>query len=307
MLLRRNGYIIEQISAFPFFARFVRKWKPDIIFYSDSNHGFLLHRWRDWLGVDYKLLFSNGGPCHPPFSRTDFVHQVAPLYQDMALAAGEPAAKHILVPYGINLREDELFITAESKRNLRTKLGLPLDQSVLVSVGWISATHKRMDYVIREVAALGSERPHLAMVGRKDETSIPILALARELLGENGFTAVSVPYDQVAEYYQAADVFALASLFEGFGRVFLEALGYGLPCLVHDHPVMRYVLGEEGSYGDFDQPGSLGELYRQTARCPLRREDQVRRHRMVQTRFGWASLRQSYAKMFKQVAATPIP
>lgn len=306
VLLHRNSYIIEQISAFPFFALFVRRWKPDIIFYSDSNHGFLLYRWRKWLGVDYKLLFSNGGPCKPPFSRTDFVHQVAPLYNDIALAAGESSAKHILVPYGINLPEKGPFICEGDKKALRTKLGLPQNQRVLVSVGWISATHKRMDYVIREIAALGSNRPHLAMVGRMDETTPPILALARELLGESGFTAVSVPYEQVAEFYQAADVFVLASLFEGFGRVFLEALGYGLPCLIHDHPVMHYVLGEEGCYGDFSQPGVLGRLYRQTEQHPLREEDQIRRYKMVQDRFGWASLRSDYVRMFQHVAATPI-
>ncbi len=307
VLLRRNSYIVEQLTAFPFFARFVRQWKPDIIFYSDSNHGFLLHRWRKQMGVDYKLLFSNGGPCHPPFSRTDFVHQVAPLYKEEALTAGEPDAKHIMVPYGIQPPENVIFLNESERKTQRSRLNLPPDRKLAVSVGWLSATHKRMDYTIREIAALGENRPHLAMVGRMDETTPPIIALARELLGESGFTAVSVPYDRVADYYQAADVFVLSSLFEGFGRVFLEALGQGLPCLIHDHPVMHYVLGDEGQYGDFSQPGNLSGLLRSTLDIPLRLEDQRRRHEIVQARFSWEALRSAYVQMFQQVAATPIP
>jgi hypothetical protein len=69
---------------------------------------------------------------------------------------------------------------------------------------------------------------------------------------------------------------------------------------------MRYVLGDEGCYGDFSQPGVLGELYLETERHPIRNEDQIRRYNMVQARFGWASLRSDYVRMFQHVAATPI-
>src|SRR5258708_3392666 len=62
-LIHRSNYTVEQLSAFPFFCRFVRRWKPHVIFYSDANHGFQLFRWRRRIGGGYKLLFSNGAPC----------------------------------------------------------------------------------------------------------------------------------------------------------------------------------------------------------------------------------------------------
>lgn len=302
VLVRRNGYVVEQLTAFPSFCRFVRDWKPDVIFYSDSNHGFQLFKWRKQIGVDFKLLFSNGGPCRPPFNRTDFVHQVAPVYLEAAMAAGEPVGKHFMVPYGINVPAEAPVPDPVGKRALRQQLGLPLEGSVVVSVGWISKQHKRMDYVIEEMAALGAKRPFLAMVGRMDESSPAIIRLARERLGEGGFTAVSVPYDRVEDYYRAADVFVLGSLFEGFGRVFLEALCCGLRCLVHDHPVMRYVLAEEGCYGDFNQAGSLSQLLSEVLSSADSEADRVRRWNMVKTRFSWPSLRRQYLEMFQQVA-----
>src|SRR4051812_33335735 len=66
-LIGRNSYITEQLSSFPSMVGAIRKHRPGLIFYSDSNLGFQLFRWRKQIGVPYRLLFSNGGPCHPPF------------------------------------------------------------------------------------------------------------------------------------------------------------------------------------------------------------------------------------------------
>src|SRR5262249_36957057 len=139
----------------------------------------------------------------------------------------------------------------------------------------------------------------LAMVGRMDDSTAAIISRARERLGEDGFVAVSVPYDKVALYYQAADLFALGSLKEGFGRVFLEALIHGLPCLVHDYPVMRYVIGEDGLYGDFAKPGSLECLLAAAINQGNREEDRRRRRERIERQFGWPALAGQYADMFR--------
>ena len=80
------------------------EFRPEVVFYSDANLGFLLYWFRRWIGVPFRLLFSNGGPCGPPFGRLDFVHQVNPVCLEQALRAGEPAQKHIMVPYGLRVR-----------------------------------------------------------------------------------------------------------------------------------------------------------------------------------------------------------
>src|SRR5262249_7934210 len=153
-----------------------------------------------------------------------------------------------------------------TRRELRWKLGLPQDRPIVLSVGWISAEQKRMDYVVREAAPLisgvrGHAVPFLVMLGAMDEQSASIIALAREKLTEN-FTARSVPHGEVTDYYRASDLFVLASLHEGFGRVFLEALIHGLPVIVHDHPVMRFVLREHGTFADLSRVGVLAEQLR---------------------------------------------
>jgi 1,2-diacylglycerol 3-alpha-glucosyltransferase len=314
--IHRNSYVAEQLSTFPSMVHAIRRRRPDIIFYSDSNLGFQLFRWRKQIGVPFRLLFSNGGPCHPPFDRTDYVQQVAPFYLEEALAAKEPANRHRMVPYGICVPDGAPDVSEEAKRQIRRQLELPIDREIILSVGWITAQHKRMDYVVNELAAMldyratgdhGTGRvvsssqvsgPYLVLLGTKDSESAAIIALARKKLGEENFTARSVPREQVADYYRAADLFVLASLQEGFGRVFLEALVHGLPVIAHDHPVMRFVLGSEGTFGDLSKRGVLATLIREKLGREDSEADAIRRREMVRARFSWVVLAPHYREMF---------
>lgn len=304
----RSAYAVEQWSSFPGVVRAIRKFRPQVIFYSDANLGFLLRRFRRQIGVPFRLLFSNGGPCHPPFDRHDFVHQVAPLYRQEALQAGEPPEKHFLVPYGIHVPIAPISDPV-AKRALRGRLGLPLDRQVVLSVGWIARQHKRMDFVIEEVARLPEPRPFLQLLGAIDENSQEIIDLGNRLLGPQNFAARSVPYEEVAGYYRAADVFVLASLAEGFGRVYLEALMHGLPTIGHKHPVIGYVLGDAGLLADFSVPGNLMAVLAHTLGDATLSTNEAGRRRWesVRSRFDWEVLRPQYVDMFRACAKAPMP
>jgi len=212
-----------------------------------------------------------------------------------------------MVPYGISVPDGAPRYAQQEKQDLRRRLGLPIDRKVLLSVGWISSAHKRMDYLVNEVASLPKPRPYVLMLGAMDQQSHEILALANEKLGSDGYTARSVPYGQVEEYYRAADVFVLCSLREGFGRVYLEALVNGLPCVVHDHPVMRYVLSEEGIFEDLSRQGSLARVLGNTVAQPLDPSAMARRRDSIRKRFSWPVLASGYGRMFNDCLAMAIP
>ena len=299
-LFKRNAYVAEQWSSFFAVVRQIRRLQPDIIFYSDANLGFQLFFCRKRIGVPYQLLFSNGGPVSAPFDRADFVHQVAPLYHAKALEFGESAARHFMVPYGIEVPPQPQADSPE-KRALRERLGLPLDRRVVLSVGAVNRYHKRMHYIVQEIARLAAPRPFLQILGEMEDESAEIIKLADQLLGPEGYSASSLPYGKVFDYYKASDVFVLGSLQEGFGRVFLEALMYGLPIIAHRHPVMEYVLGEHGKLGDLKSSGELTNLVaRELQRIP---DDSASRARWesVQSRFSWPVLAPQYSNMFQEV------
>lgn len=304
-LTGRSSYAVEQWSSFLPLAMKIRRERPDVIYYSDANMGFLLHRFRTLIGVPFQLLFCNGGPCHPPFDRCDFVQQVAPLYRDEALAAGELPQRHILLPHAVKL-PPAADRESKSKAELKQALGLPADRPVLLSVGWVSKVHKRMDYLIREVASLPAPRPFLQILGAMDDGSAEIVSLAEELLGSGNYDIRSVAHARVQEYYRAADVFVLCSLQEGFGLVYLESLMHGLPSIGHSHPVIEYVLGGEGIIADLSKPGALAaELSALLPAAAVKADDGVaeRRSKSVRTRFSWEALLPEYERMFATVVA----
>jgi glycosyltransferase involved in cell wall biosynthesis len=160
-----------------------------------------------------------------------------------------------------------------------------------------------MDYVIREVAELPEPRPYLLLLGQQEAESTEVINFGKKMLGEAGFEVRTVAKDEVAAYYKAADAFTLASLSEGFGRVFVEAMSYGLPCLAHDYEVSKYVLGNHGYYGDFKLKGSLASLVKRVLAAEGdSRANRDLRYRHVLERFSWNKLSAPYAEMLQRCA-----
>jgi glycosyltransferase involved in cell wall biosynthesis len=111
----------------------------------------------------------------------------------------------------------------------------------------------------------------------------------------------------VPKWYAAADVFVLGSLAEGFGRVYIEALGAGVPVFCHDYPVSRFVNGVHAVYGDFSAPGGLASLL--TERAYLFGEDvegDRRRWAYARGTFSWHALAPKYRAMFRAAADGPL-
>jgi glycosyltransferase involved in cell wall biosynthesis len=299
------AYFVEQITFFLSFLPYVNRERPDVIYFSDVNLGSMLWYWRRLTKQRYKLLFCNGAPLLPPFPRWDYVHQVAPIHFNLALSAGEPIEKQSLVPPGVSM-SPQLHLLSISERNaLRGRLGLPEERPLLLSVAAINKSHKRMDYVIREVASLPEPRPYLLLVGQQDFESPEILQLGNKLLGAAHFQIRTVDQNEVANYYTIADAFVLGSLTEGLPRVLLEAISYGLPCLVHDYEIARFVVEEEGYLGNFELAGSLASLIPQALTEGYEGSKRELRYRAAYERFSWEKLRPCYVEMIQHCVASP--
>ncbi|MCL6753865.1 glycosyltransferase family 4 protein, partial [Nostoc sp. CCCryo 231-06] len=267
--------------------------------------GDFLAYWRRFTKQNYKLLFCNGGPLRPKspiFANCDLIQQIAPQHLENCLKAGIPAQKQTLVTYGMEIPAELQILLPDEKEALRNKLGLPEKTPLILSVGYISKSHKRMDYLIREVASLAEPRPYLLLLGQQDGSSPEIIELGNSLLGAENFQGRSVASHEVADYYKIADAFVLASLHEGLARVFLEAMSYGLPCIVHDYGVTRYTFENEGYFGNFKHEGSLADLISQVLSENGNKSEFYQRHRFIYERFSWDKLLSSYVEMIYMVA-----
>lgn len=300
---RRDGYFAEQmvyaLAVMPVIAR----RRPDVVFLSDWALAGALGRLRALTRSRYRLLLCNGAPGPPPYDRTiDHVQQLTPAYYDMALVAGEPPARHTLLPLGVAIDPELRLPSGEERAALRGRLGLPRDGELLLSVAALNAWHKRVDYVVREVAEL-EQRPHLVLLGQHEDETPAILELARALLGPDGFTARTVAPEAVSDYYRCADAFVLGSLYEASGRVLLESLGHGLPTLCHDSDTTRYVTGPHGLRADLSRRGALLALIEASRAAPLPESGRRAQHRFVHETFGWEALVPRYVEMIEACAA----
>lgn len=240
-----------------------------------------------------KVLFSNGGALPrkrlPP---CDFVQE----HTAYSMARGAPE-KSFLIPHGIDLRRFDPSILSD----FRARLGVPENALLVLSVGAICHSHKRMDHLIEEVA--GVDGAWLVVVGQEAIDSPAIKALGERLMGER-VRFLQLPHEQLPQAYRAADVFALASLFETFGIVYLEAMAMGLPVIATEHENQRQILGD-AVFVDMQRRGALREAI-------LRLDPQARRRlgdlgrKRVETHYDLAKLRQDYVDMYQRIAATTI-
>lgn len=263
-----------------------------------------LSRWRRMTGATYKLIHPTGGQLAViPASARDYLHHVTPCYASVAEQCGFRRQNQFLIPHFIYMDTLRGMSDSADAQRLRSELGIPERMPVVLSVGSIDAAVKRMDYVIRECAALA--RPvFVLLLGHQDAASLPIHALAKELLGPGRFAILTVERDAIYRYYALANVFVLASLREGFGLVFLEALACGVPVIAHDYDVSRYVLAEQGYFADLSGPRGLADALEEVLEKPQSDSARNARIEYVRQRYAAEALKADYRRMFLDVCAT---
>jgi phosphatidylinositol alpha-1,6-mannosyltransferase len=126
-------------------------------------------------------------------------------------------------------------LTADQRAAARTRLGLPVDAELIVSVSRL-VPRKGFDTAIRAVARLKHKRPDLMLAiagGGREETRLR--RLADELDAPVRFLG-RVPDDDLVALYGCGDLFAMLCRNrwggleqEGFGIVFIEAASCGVP------------------------------------------------------------------------------
>jgi 1,2-diacylglycerol 3-alpha-glucosyltransferase len=297
----RQPYVVEHLSFAASLLPRLTMRPPDVVYFSEWHVGRALAAWRRASRRRFALAFCNGALVPGGYAHLERVQQLVPGAMEHALARGEDPARQLVLPLGVAIERAPAQLLDSDRAALRSRLGLPADRRVVLSAGAINQ-QKRVGFLIEEVAALPQPRPFLLLLGQEEAGSAAIRRLASERLGPGGHAIRTVAPRQMADHYRAADAFVLASLWESFGRVLVEAQSHGLPCLAHEHPVMRWVLGEEGDTADLSRPGGVAAWLQGPRAADLTGAARRRRHRSAYLRFSWSMLADRYAEMLRGVA-----
>jgi glycosyltransferase involved in cell wall biosynthesis len=296
-LFGRTAFHMECLSFALGMLPHLRNGAFDVVHTIDPPLARLLYRLRRRLGLEFRLLLTEGAGMAPSdYPPADFTQHVCEVTLENAIAYGYDPDLMNLVPCGFY---PERFETTEDRRTLRNRYGIDDATFVILSVAALNRNHKRTDYLIDEVARLDG-KVLLMLDGSVDHGDPELIDYARARLGDRCRIS-HVPSDKVRDLYAMADVMVHAALSESFGLAIVEAASTGLPVIIHDAPHFRWLVPNPACWLDMRMPGVL------TARLSGLMSDAVQLGRLraaepVRRMFAWPMLKPRYLDLYHGVA-----
>jgi 1,2-diacylglycerol 3-alpha-glucosyltransferase len=259
-----DGYSVEQVTFAVMLLRHLRKQHFDLLHVQDFLLARLIQKARALGLVPTRTIVGHGtNESHDFLGKMAYLQHLAPYYLAEARAAGCWKPTWTAIP---NFVDTDRFYPGRNDA-LRHELGIPQEACVVLSAAAISRTHKRIDYLINECHQVLQSAPELpcwlVVAGGKEADTEELIRVGRDLLGERVRFLVQFPRERMPDLYRACDAFALCSLREMMPIALLEATASGLPCLVHDHPIMRWITEPGSLVLNLQQSGALAGAIRQ--------------------------------------------
>lgn len=228
---------------------------------------------------------------------------------------GANNARICTIPPGIDLNR---FQPRDSEK-ARRKLGLP-DNPLVLFVGRIDPI-KGIDTLLKAFQDLQNKQwddlpPKLVFIGgtmidRADGTStpgadlLPVMEKARDMgIADNVIFRGAQPQDLLPDYYAAATVCVVTSLYESFGLVAVEAMACGLPVVATRVGGMKFTVEEDISgllVPSGDHQAIADALERVIVDRPFRSTLQVGA-RQAAIRFSWHTVGSAVLSLYERLA-----
>ncbi len=137
-------------------------------------------------------------------------------------------------------------VSSEDKKRIREKLSLPVNAKICIAVGRYIPL-KRYDILLRLWKDMAKDNVLLLIGGGPEKANY------EKIIKENNLSNVILedfhPFDELLEYYKAADLFIHPTSYDVWGLVVNEAMACGLPVVVTNTCVAGLELIENGKNG----------------------------------------------------------
>lgn len=256
--------------SYPFVNWMLTRWPP---FGRKTAHVFVTQN-GDWPAysnkLEYRLFHCDGLVC------------TNPQYYERNKARWPS----VLVPNGI---DPQRFLPGPGAR---ARFDLPKDAVVVLMVSALVES-KRVLEGMRAVAQIPNA---MLIVAGDGPLRDRFDALGNELM-PGRFRRITLPADQMPDLYRSADLFLHPTLYESFGNVYVEAMAVGLPVVVHDYEVTRWIYGNRPGLVDASNAAALA-----AAVAGAIRENRAKYRSTFETdRFAWSNIARQYREFFVEV------
>jgi glycosyltransferase involved in cell wall biosynthesis len=148
---------------------------------------------------------------------------------------------------------------------------------------------------------------HLWIVGQAGWQAAQLTRLVHELALENFVHLPGyIPITDLRAFYQACDVFVLASLLEGFGLPTIEAMACGAPIAVSDMEIMHEIVGNAGLFFDPMTEEEIAESIFTILSDDTLAQDLRERARVRARQFSWAHAARETLQVFREATCAPL-
>lgn len=266
-VLKRTDGLFMALSSYLTVKRLVTKHQLNVLDvhfgYPDGAAGAMLGRWLRLPVVltlrgkeERQARMEVGNALRRAVLRADRLICVSEALRDLAIGFGAEPSRTTVIGNGIDLSR----FRPVPRMQARSELGLPANARILVSVGTL-VERKGFHRVIDCLPALLQRHPdlHYVAVGGAGPEG-DIAERLREQVRRLGLSARvhflgAYAPDRLKLPLSAADVFVLATSYEGWANVFLEAMACGLPVVTtqvggNAQVVSRNDLGTLVPFGD---------------------------------------------------------
>lgn len=273
----------------------------DIIQTSDYRVGKALQKTKKKGLLKGRVIFTDGNMYRIELLKEfEYVHELSSYYVKEAKKKSVNTDKWFVIP---NFVDTEEF---KHRKNIeiRRKLGISPDAFLILSVGVIDYTGKRMNWIINEVKKLNkiNNKIELLVVGEKELDAERLVNYGKETLGKNFHFMFNLPYNRMPDIYNIGDVFVLGSLKERFPMAVIEAMACELPVITHPIPVLAEILGEGGETIDMTKEGLLADTlmkYMKDDEFRIKKGKNARRR--VKKHYSTNAVLPQFLKMYNRV------
>lgn len=250
------------------------------------------------------------------YDECDLVIATTPQQRD--ILAGEdydvPAKKIRVIPPGY---DDTRFFPVSWATRQALKRELELPGRIVLALGRI-AKNKGYDLLIRAMPTVFSRLEDvwlLLAIGSTEPTEQErqeveqLKQLARELgIADRVLFRDYIPDELLADYYRAADVFALSSRYEPFGMTAVEAMACGTPTVITTEGGLweQIEWGLEALYANPFDPEAFGHAIATILMYP-RIRDQLAKYgaQKARARFTWMGIALQLLRVLESIELLP--
>jgi len=229
---------------------------------------------------------------------------------DQVIEVNEPAflkAKHYAcklesspklhcIPHFVDkIYENQSERDSTTINTIKNEFGI-LTKHVAVHVGLVCKNPKNVDYILQEIEQLPDEWSLLLVGEVKDKE---LLGIGNSKLGAR-FIHITLPRQEVWKAYVVSDVMVFASINEGFGMVIIESLSSGLPVLLPDIPLYRWITNsDENSLYELKTNRLSSALKDRVLDAGLVAKQKAFGKELVEKNYTWDSVRERYLSLLE--------